>query len=61
MLNSALRYLTRSGVNITLQRGETGVVLTLQGIGIHQKENGATRLIPLVVEPALPTDSAPLV
>lgn len=48
MLNSALRYLTRAGVEITLQRGETGVVLTLQGLGIIQKANGATRVVPLV-------------
>jgi len=54
MLNSALRYLNRSGVQITLHPNETGVVLTLQGVGILQKPNGATQLIPLV-EQAAPT------
>lgn len=47
MLNSALRYLGQSGVKVTLQRTEIGVVLTLQGVGVMQKPNGATRLVPI--------------
>lgn len=46
MLNSALKYLGQSGVRMTLQRTETGVVLTLHGLGVMTKDNGATRIIP---------------
>lgn len=58
MLNSALRYLNRAGVKITLQPSETGVVLTLHNIGVQKKENGATQLVPLAEVPA-PPETAP--
>ena len=46
MGNSFLHYLAQNGVKITLQRIDTGVVLTLQGnIGILKTTNGA-RLVP---------------
>ena len=46
MGNSFLHYLAENGVKITLQRIDTGVVLTLQGdIGILKTANGA-RLVP---------------
>ena len=47
MGNSFLHYCAENGVKITLQRINTGVVLTLQGgIGILKTENGA-RLVPV--------------
>lgn len=47
MLNSALKFVGQHGIRMTLQRTEAGVVLTLHGLGIMQKENGATRIVPI--------------
>lgn len=58
MLNSALRYLSRCGIEVTLQRFETGVVLTLHGIGYQKNPSGATRLVPLTTETATAIDAS---